>query len=365
MDRLSAPVWSLRRPPAPAAPRAGERILLVRADHVGDLLLATPAIAALRTARAGARIDVLASPWGAPALAGNPHVDRVLALPATWYEAARAGTLRLADLRRARRAVARGRYDGGVDLRGDPRVLLLLIAGGVRCRVGPAGLGLEGALGASVELDAAWDHRRRNLEVAALLGADAATAPELPVLQVGEAARRTGRERLEGVPRPRVVIAPGTNRPRHSWGAERFAESARRLVAAGGGVVLVGREADRAATAAVRNALGGVAADLTGDTDLETLAGVLAAADLLVANDSGVVHVAAAASCPVVAVFGATDPALSFPWPPRSGRALAEASTCARPCFRRDCPEDHGYDLLDPARVAEAGQALLAARGVA
>jgi lipopolysaccharide heptosyltransferase II len=340
-------------------------VLLVRGDHLGDLLMATPAFRALRRARPRAHIEVLASPWGAPALRGNPDVDAVRTFPATWYEAARCGTLRLSDVRRTVAALRRDRFDLGVDLRGDPRMILLLALGGVARRVGLAGLGLETLLGASVPLRSDWDHRRRNLEVAALLGADPAAAPERPVFVIAPEDREAAQRRLAPVRRPRIVVAPGSNRRANTWGAERFAAAAARLAAAsGGGIVLVGRKADRWATVEVRDRLGRDCLDLTGTTELGELAGVLAAADLLLVNDSGALHLAVAAGCPVVAIFGPTDPGLTFPYPASAGVALAGPTPCARPCFRRDCTETHGYEKVEPAAVATAGHEQLRGRGV-
>jgi len=367
LDRTVAPALALARPPrVPGPARAGERLLLVRADHVGDVLMATPAIAALRRARPEARIDLLASPWGAPAAQGNPDLHQVLTLPATWYEAARAGTLRLADLRASRAAVRAAGYDSAVDLRGDPRIVLFLAACGIRSLVGFSHLGMERILGAATPFDPGLDHRRRNLAVLAPLGADQGSAPQVPVFTVTDAARVDGEDRLADAARPRLVVAPGTNRPRHTWPPARFADAASRaLDRLGGSIVLVGREADRPATAAVREALRVPAIDLTGATDLVGLAGVLAASDVLLANDSGAVHLAAAVGCPTVALYGPTSPALSFPYGPAAGRALVGTGTCSRPCFDRGCRASHGYEELEPDAVAGEICALLRERGAA
>jgi ADP-heptose:LPS heptosyltransferase len=359
LDRSSAPLSWLHRPAPPPPPGGDERILLLRADHLGDVLMATPAIAALRAARPDARIEVLASPWGAPALEENPHVDQVRTFPATWYESARAGTLQLGDITGTLRELLAGSFDVGVDLRGDPRMIAMMWAAGIRSRVGLGAIGLETVLGASVPLDPSWDHRRRNLEVMALLGADAASAPERPIFTVSPQDREEGERLLAGVPRPWIVVAPGSTRRRNTWGAARFAAAAALLAATTkGSVALVGRDADAWATKEVRDALPD-AVDLTARTTLAQLAGLLAGADLLLANDSGALHVAVAAGCPVVGVFGPSDPALTFPYPASAGVALAGPTPCRRPCFRRDCQEDHGYAALDPDRVVEAALPLM------
>lgn len=366
LDRLAAPATLLRRGRPPGPPREGERLLIARADHLGDVLMATPALAALRSARPGARIEVLASPWGAPALQGNPHVDAVRLFPATWYEAARAGSAGPAVWLEALAELRRTRWDLGADLRGDPRMVAVLALAGADCRVGHAGQGLEGLLDAAVEPLPRLDHRRRNLEVTRLLGAREEDAPERPVYRVEKGRVEDTARRLADLPRPRVVVAPGTNRRSHTWSAEGFARAAEGLrERAGAGLVLAGREADRWATAAVAARLGSPARDLTGETDLQGLAALLRCADLLLANDSGSVHLAVAVGCPVVALFGPTSPELSFPYPAAAGRALAGPTGCRRPCFRRGCRESHGYEAITPEEVVRAATELLAGRGAA
>ena len=94
-------------------------------------------------------------------------------------------------------------------------------------------------------------------------------------------------------------------------------------------------------------------ADLTGKTTLPDLAAILEAASVLVTNDSGSAHLAAAVDCPTVAVFGPTDPALTFPY--EDGRrfvSVAKPIDHPRPCFRPDCPSDHGFSRVSPGEGA-------------
>jgi len=121
---------------------------------------------------------------------------------------------------------------------------------------------------------------------------------------------------------------------------------------------VIGGEEDRAAAKGVAAGAGGDAVDLAGATDLPTLVGVLAGASLVLSNDSGVMHLAAALARPTVAVFGSTSPVWTSGSAP-SVRNLYAAYPCS-PCFRRTCPI--GYGCLRAIRVdetAEAAEALL------
>ncbi|HEU4725459.1 MAG TPA: lipopolysaccharide heptosyltransferase II [Candidatus Eisenbacteria bacterium] len=160
-----------------------------------------------------------------------------------------------------------------------------------------------------------------------------------------------------------VVVAPGAAYgPAKQWGVERFADAAAAIATPRGlPVVTVGAPSDAAAGAAVATRLraaGAGAHDLTGRTDLTSLAGVLAAASLVLSNDSGVMHLAAALGRPTVAVFGSTSPvwtSASAPWVAN----LYAAYPCS-PCFRRTCPIGYGcLRAIAPSRAVEAASRLL------
>jgi heptosyltransferase-2 len=160
-----------------------------------------------------------------------------------------------------------------------------------------------------------------------------------------------------------VALAPGASQATKRWPAERFAEVAHALHARGASLVLAGGPADRETLAAFRVACHApLAADLTA-LPVDALAAALAEVDLLVACDSGPVHLATAVGTPVLAVFGPTSPERWGPPPP--GRALALPLPCA-PCSNHGgarCPEGHHRCMLDlaAAEVASAAAAMLAA----
>lgn len=159
-----------------------------------------------------------------------------------------------------------------------------------------------------------------------------------------------------------LVVAPGAAYgPAKQWGGAKFGEAAaavaleRKLT-----TVAVGSNADRAASAEaveiVRRA-GEPAIDLTGDTDLPALVGVVAGASLVLTNDSGVMHLAAALGRPTVAIFGSTSPlwtSASSPWV----RNLYAAYPCS-PCYRRTCAIGYGcLRSIPPAAAVEAARRL-------
>jgi heptosyltransferase-2 len=182
------------------------------------------------------------------------------------------------------------------------------------------------------------------LELGARLGVVPVALPPLPVGPEARAAAVRLRAEAGLGDASYAVLGPGAAYgPAKRWPAERFAEVGERLRRRGLALVLAGAREDAAACAAVRERLGGGCADLSGRTDLAALAGLCAAARVVVCNDSGLGHLAAALGIPTVTVFGSTSSAWTAPLGSRV-RVVQHAPPCS-PCFRRTCAI--GYRCLE------------------
>jgi heptosyltransferase-2 len=166
--------------------------------------------------------------------------------------------------------------------------------------------------------------------------------------------------------RPIAILCPGAEfGPAKRWPAEHFASLARRFLAEGMHVWLLGSPNDKAAAAAVLAALGDTDAavrDLTGRTDLGTAIDLLSLATLVVSNDSGLMHAAAAVTAPLVALFGSSSPAYTPPMSPFA--TIARIDIACSPCFRRECPLGHFKCMreLAPDAVYDLARATLRSR---
>lgn len=177
-----------------------------------------------------------------------------------------------------------------------------------------------------------------------------------PALYLNEAEIRAAARLLPdagGDGAPWVGLSPGAAYgPAKRWPPERFAALGAALAAEyGARLVLLGGPEDCPTAAQVKEGLPGpgTVLDLVGQTSLRQALGVLAQLKLLVTNDSGLMHAAAALGTPLVAVFGSTDPEATGPFTPRA-TALRRPLPCS-PCFKRTCPED--YQCLTAISVAE------------
>jgi len=143
--------------------------------------------------------------------------------------------------------------------------------------------------------------------------------------------------------RPVVILCPGAEYgPAKRWPPNQFAELATMFLRDGLQVWIVGSPNDRMAADAVLNSLGDnmhKVRDLTARTDLGTAIDILSSASLVVSNDSGLMHAAAAVGAPLVALFGSSSPAYTPPLSPLA--QVAKIDIACSPCFERECPLGH------------------------
>jgi len=335
--------------PTPGAPP-----LLVRLPNwLGDLVLAWPVVSA---AARGPVLFVGPSAFEALLRARHPRAAYL-----SWSRDRRFALVG---------AIRRARPRAALLLTDSLSSALLVALAGVPERIGYAAEGRGPLLTHRVARGAPARTTPRAAEYRRLAQA-ARLAPDAnePRLEAIEAERRAAQEMLArlrapaGAAEPYLVVAPGAAYgPAKQWGGDRFGEAAAALARTRGwDVVAVGARGDRAEAGAVlaHVARRGIRAlDATGETDLPTLTGVLAGASLVLTNDSGVMHLAAALRRPTVAVFGSTSPvwtSSSAPWV-----ANRYAGYPCSPCYRRTCPIGYGcLRAVDVGGVVEAGVRLL------
>ncbi len=302
---------------------AVKRVLVIRLDHVGDVLFSTVVFQPLRQLYPKAHITALTGPWAAPLLLHHPDVDRVVSFRSPWFD--RGGISGWTDTLGAFQFLRRSRFDVGLDLRGDPRVIGLMTAGKVRYRAG------YGWGGGGVLLSRELDHPPglhqvdRNIRLVQALGWKGEGENfRRPQLFVSKAEEEEARARLLalGVAAEERLIAlhPGASVSEKRWPAERYASLMSWLSRRPGlKLLLLGGPEERDLAARVA-ALSGVSSlNLAGALSLRGLMGVLSRCFLMIGNDSGPTHIAAALGVPTVALFsGKNEPS---EWGPIGVRA--------------------------------------------
>jgi len=325
------------------------KILIVAPNWIGDALLAQPLFARLRKKNPGVVIDALAPGWTAPVLRRMQEIDEVIAAPFDHGELALAARWRLGRSLRPRR------YDEAIVLPNTFKSALIPFFADIPLRTGFVGEMRYGLLNLAHKLDA----KRSPLmaERYAQLAEKPGTKPALPLpqtrLTIDEADLAIALGRL-GLSRAKPIAAfcPGAEYgPSKRWPARHFAALARRLAALGYAVWLFGSEKDRAIGEEIALASEGAARNLCGRTDLASAIDLLSLAEVVVSNDSGLMHVAAGVGRPVVALYGSSSPEHTPPLA-RAFRIVRTGIECS-PCFARECPLGHFKCMneLVPERV--------------
>jgi ADP-heptose:LPS heptosyltransferase len=337
---------------------AVERVLVVRADNMGDVVLASPAIRALRRAAPQAAVDVLVSPVGAQVAPMIPGVRDVLTVSATWQQA---GTPpRPADELAAeeRELVARlraGSYDAMVVFTSHsqspwPAAHVGMLAGiGLRA-VHSAEFGGAVATHWVTPPPTGVHQVDRCLHLLAGLGVPHAGV-ELE-LSVPPLARP--------LPSPLAVLAPGGSCPSKRYPAARFAEVARLLADAGLAVRVTGAPKESPLVDEVVTGAAHPGVEPLGDVGVPQLAATIAAADLVVCNNSASLHLADATRTPVVCTYAGTEGRTEMPPRTAPARLLGRRVPCA-PCRQFRCPYHQECLDVTPEEVAVAALRLVAA----
>lgn len=295
-----------RRPAAPGV----RRILLLRLERIGDLVMALPAIRDVRALAPSARIDLIVGSWNASLARAVPVVDTVETLDAGWLAREPTGQGLGSMLHTASRWRSR-QYDLAINFEPDIRSNLLLAAAGARRTAGWASGGggplLDLALDFHTSAHATVNARRL---VSAAFGRK---PPDIgrPLLAIPESAAAAAAARLRPVlGRPLVGVHVSGGRAIKQWPPDRFAAVAAGLAdARRAAIVATGAPGDRELVDRFKTALGDrTVVDVCGSDDLLLSAAVLARLDILVTGDTGPMHLAWAVDTPVVAVFGPSDP---------------------------------------------------------
>lgn len=333
-----------------------QRILIIRLSAIGDIIMASGLIPALRELWPEAHIAWLAEEGQTELLRHNPRLDQVIGLPrARWKTMRQSGHYRA--MAREMTAMVRGlrgeRYDLVLDLQGLLKSGIWARATGAARRIGLGSregsqwLMTEVMPSPTLEDDPRIGKEYRDLAVR--LGA----RPESFVMDIAtpETARASAaalRDRA-GIGQDYIVFAPFTTRPQKHWFDERWAELAR-LLPTDFTPVMLGGPGDTAGGAAIATLSGGRVINLVGQTTLTECAALIDGARALVGVDTGLTHLGLAMNTPTLALFGSTTPYLDTT---RTGsRVLYEPRDCS-PCHRRptcagrfDCMRVHTADSV-------------------
>jgi len=319
-----------------------ENILLRAANWVGDAVMTTPAIRAIRKNFPAARITILAKPWVIPVFQQSPHLDVVMPYEAGGRHRGVSGLIRLV------RDVKRRKFDLAILFQNAFEAALLAFAAGIPRRLGYATDGRTALL-----TDRLYSYRKLKkghlvdyyLGILGDVGLDLDGRNLELFLSAEEKAHVQGLLAKLGVDsaEPLAGLNPGaTFGTAKRWLPERFAELSRRLYSERGyRSLLFGGPGEAQLGRQIAAAADGCAINLCGRTNLREAMALIDTCRLFITNDSGLMHVAAALDKPQLAIIGPTDHIATGPSNPRSRIVRVPGACHLSPCLLEDCPIDH------------------------
>jgi lipopolysaccharide heptosyltransferase II len=347
---------------------AVQRILCIRLDALGDVLMTTPALAALKGQAANRHLTLLTSASGGAVAPLLPMIDETIQFDSPWMKATTPRSDSSLDRQMIDR-LAQGRYDAAVvftvySQTPFPAALL--------CYLANIPLRLAHARENPYKLLTHWvpesepeqfvrHEVQRQLDLVATIGAT--IEDTRLVVRLTSAARQKMRRRLTRLGlhgrAPRVVIHPGASVPSRRYPPEGFAAVAGALVREQGcQVLLTGSAGERELVAQIQQDAGVPTLSLAGETNVEELAALLAESSLLVSNNTGPVHLAAAVGTPVVDLYALTN-LQHTPW--QVPHEVLFHDVPCRNCYKSVCPQEHHHclRLVRPEAVVRAACRLL------
>ena len=335
----------------------GKRILIVNVNWIGDVLFSTPFIRAVREAYPDAYIACLLHPRCKGMLESNPRLDEVIIYDEELSHRSLFGKVRLiSELRRKR-------FDTAFLLHRSFTKALIVYLAGIRERIGYPTKNRAGLLTKAVEEPDADIHK---VEYFLNIAREAGIKPKDASYEffvckndrehVNGLLRQEGVSDSEGV----AVLCPGGNWPPKRWPKENFAKLGDALCAKFGlKVVLAAAGKDAALAEEIKNMMNHPAVVTAGRTTLKELGALLGRSDLVVANDTGPMHMAVAVGAKTIALFGPTSPAITGPYGKGTYRVISGSEGCEVPCYDVTCTDNRCMTAISVDDVIKASGEML------
>lgn len=316
------------------------RILIRSANWVGDTIMTTPAVRAIRRCFPDAEISILAKPWVAPVFFNSPDIDQILIYDIANRHGGCWGKYRLSKELRQKK------FDLAILFQNAFEAALLAFGAGIPNRVGYTTDGRSLLLTHRVRRMPSYkQHHQIDYYLGILDGVGLVHDGRHPMLFISEEERLGVQELLRpyGIKKNDSIIginpgaAYGTAK---RWMSDRYAALCDKLSKSHNvKLVIFGGPGEEALGEQIAGALAGRCIDFCGKTSLREAMALIERCRLFITNDSGLMHVAAALNRPLVAIFGSTDHVTTGPYGLKS-RIVRTPMKCS-PCLKPDCPEDH------------------------
>lgn len=363
---LFSPVHLCRRWGRRYDPREVKKILILRLDGLGDLVLSTAALREIRKGFPEAEITLVIGPWSQGIAPCIPYYDRLIIHDAFAFGYFRGEhTLSIHKEWAFLQKLRRERFDLGIDLRGDILSIIPLFLSGAPFRFGRDRWGGGFLLTHPVSTDHSKDFHEKDKTLALLNALKIQITDRDPDLRVPETddvfMEQFLRERQVSPDERIVTVAPAALYPWKAWPPEKYAELILRLSADDPCRVLIaGGPGDRAVLGGIASRTNGRVINCSGLLNLCQTTALLRRSALFIGNDSGLSHIAAAVKTPLIQLFGPGEPE-KFGYAGQKQVVIMKTDCPYHPCQQRDCknPQDWCMDRISVEEVLAACRILL------
>jgi lipopolysaccharide heptosyltransferase II len=333
------------------------KVLIIRLDHIGDVLLTTPLISSLKRNYSHLYVAILVGSWAEELVRGNPFLDEIIVLDVSWF---RRGKRRF-DLNSLKELVAKVKlirakgFDLVLEPRCDPLNILLAYAMDIPHRVSFDVSGVGFLLTKRVRYPEMIHTIHRNLKLLEVIGGKVSKAkPFLPITDGEEEFARLFLKKHRLLGHTLIGFHPGSH-PIKRWPIEKFASLGERLAQDDFKVLVFGGKDEIDLARRLYGLMRVKPVLATGELSLKQTATLIKACKILVTNDSGLMHIATAVGTPTVALFGPSGyQRLKFEPYGKENMVLTKDSPCAYPCIPRILGEDcKTKECLDSITVEE------------
>ncbi len=287
------------------------KFLIIRPDHIGDLILTTPFIHAVKSAEPDSHLSILAGSWSLPVLKNNPYLDDIIECDLPWL--ARGEKKGWSPVLKTLLSLRFAGYDSAFSFRIAAKTAAFVFLSGIKKRWGFDVKKSRWAYNRNVHYSLNKHVVDNFLDIAEqCFGSKNHIGLELFL----DEAEYKNAEKIIPCKRPYCVIAPGAGYTTKLWETGRWAEVADWIGKnLGLDIIISGSPKEKQYTETIRSEMRGKAANLTGKINLRHLMAVIDRAELVVSVDSAAMHIASAVKTPVAALFGPTNPVMWGPYP--------------------------------------------------
>jgi heptosyltransferase-2 len=322
---------------------SAEKILVIGPSWVGDMVMAQSLFMALKNNHPQCQIDVLAPAWSLPLLERMPEVTQGIVMPLIH------GQLGLRKRFQLGKNLRASQYTHAIVLPNSWKSALIPYFAKIPLRTGYRGEIRWGLLNDVRLLDKKKLSMTVQRFVSLGLASNAQQPPDFlsPAFKIEEKNKQSVTQKFKITKTAKIMaLCPGAEYgPAKQWPAEHYAEVAKQKIADNWSVWIFGSDKDTAFSSQINQMTSNECVDFSSKTTLAEAIDLMAQVDVVVTNDSGLMHVGAALDKKVIALYGSSDPGCT---PPLNDNAkVIDLSLDCSPCFKRECPLGHTRCLTD------------------